>query len=937
MTKNFESFENAVNNTAPTSTPQPQSSEESPQIFDYSDEPKVGLANERDSKTATIYKTLDYLSLLIPNLIFIKINSGSYQDGVDNSKYSKCSPQPYGGHKNIEKILSMKSYSLDKDHQIVYPEDHPEYGENNPKNKKKIYYTQNILTQDVEFVYNWWKADYNFGIITGERTGIVVIDLDDQKRYDDFCAETKFDKNSTLIVKTPRGYHIYYKCGADKGYKPTSAEMDFRTNGNHVVGPGSHRTIEAIVDGVKTQNTKIYEIINFDVKEIPVMPGSVAEFVERYNGESFRKPNNTNVKSDLQKIKNRKSDYDNKVPKMMIHSESFVQYINNNFSFILEGTRNSTLCHLSGILSTNYNLSFSEKRNVMEFIYCNNLENSDSFLEQDLDNIIKMPTFDPKPPYIDGYSDARLLQLIKDTNNFDKTIIVKDKLQSSQSGEFYGWNGDYYEHGAEYIFENPKTFCRKELDKLDMEIEDEAVAISESVQDKINGYYVANQKELKNAETEYMTQLKSSRQLYFNALARLESFVFMTGCRKELLSCANKDFVFSFEQLDKQPNLLPTTNGMTNLKNGRTYPHCPLYLNSYVITVAKNKNGTELQNWIKTVREIFGDDNYDFMQRWCGYCLSGETGEKRFLVIKGETNSGKSLFLTTIKNAFGKIAGTMPAESFKKDHIDNFRLAPLVGKRLVVIDDFPQFNLDIDLLKILVSQSPVVSIEPKYQNKRDFSPCAKFMFTTNNTVQTPQAECSEAFENRLTLVEVKNYFPIDTKFFEAYTQSKEIQSEVIRWCVQGAVKYYHDGLQIPYKILKASQDAVRSQDSVRNFYLDKVRKGTDAFTSVKYIYIAYAQYCNEEKCCNGLEKSRNAFWTCFRNITGLQEKIKNNVRGYECNILGFCELNESIQPEPSKPEPSQPEQPVQPKQDLFGEIKPDNKADGMDGNYSDED
>ena len=86
----------------------------------------------------------------------------------------------------------------------------------------------------------WWDKypNANVGIVTGKISGITVIDVDSEKGGDESLKTIQFP--ITEAVKTPHGWHFYFKYNPDYpqgvGILPG---IDIRNDGGYVVGPPS--------------------------------------------------------------------------------------------------------------------------------------------------------------------------------------------------------------------------------------------------------------------------------------------------------------------------------------------------------------------------------------------------------------------------------------------------------------------------------------------------------------------------------------------------------------------------------------------------------------------------------------------------------------------------------------------------------------------------
>jgi hypothetical protein len=86
----------------------------------------------------------------------------------------------------------------------------------------------------------WFKhSENNIAIVTGEISGITVVDLDSQRAID-FARDQKFPK--TPIVKSSKGAHLYYKYlpGTRNFQKRDElSDIDLRSDGGYIVAPPS--------------------------------------------------------------------------------------------------------------------------------------------------------------------------------------------------------------------------------------------------------------------------------------------------------------------------------------------------------------------------------------------------------------------------------------------------------------------------------------------------------------------------------------------------------------------------------------------------------------------------------------------------------------------------------------------------------------------------
>lgn len=112
------------------------------------------------------------------------------------------------------------------------------------KNKKAIFAWADFqhTKPDKEQITQWWTKypHANIAIICGEVSGVDVIDCDTEEAFQNFNENFLSDSIVTPIVKTPKGYHIYFqhRPGLSNAVRAI-AGTDLRTTGGYVIAPPS--------------------------------------------------------------------------------------------------------------------------------------------------------------------------------------------------------------------------------------------------------------------------------------------------------------------------------------------------------------------------------------------------------------------------------------------------------------------------------------------------------------------------------------------------------------------------------------------------------------------------------------------------------------------------------------------------------------------------
>lgn len=141
--------------------------------------------------------------------------------------------------------------------------------------------------EDYKLIQSWYQEGGNVGILTGSKSGIAVIDIDNHNGIDglgnlkNFLETYDIELPKTMVVKTPsNGYHYYFKL--DEKYNETQfiqnhsqlEGVDFQVHGRYVVAAGSQ------IDG------KYYEVVrDVELAELP------EKWLEMFTDKTITKKN----------------------------------------------------------------------------------------------------------------------------------------------------------------------------------------------------------------------------------------------------------------------------------------------------------------------------------------------------------------------------------------------------------------------------------------------------------------------------------------------------------------------------------------------------------------------------------------------------------------------------------------------------------------------
>src|SRR5215471_9288057 len=147
--------------------------------------------------------------------------------------------------------------------------------------------------------------------------------------------------------------------------------------------------------------------------------------------------------------------------------------------------------------------------------------------------------------------------------------------------------------------------------------------------------------------------------------------------------------VSTVEQWDADPWLLNTPDGVIDLRTGIMREHRAEDLITRITAVAPSKDACPL--WRAFLDRVTGGDKVlqQYLQRVCGYALTGLTREHALFFLWGTGANGKGTFINAITGILADFHRTAPIETFTASNTDRHPtdLAGLMGARLVTANE----------------------------------------------------------------------------------------------------------------------------------------------------------------------------------------------------------------------------------------------------------
>jgi putative DNA primase/helicase len=344
----------------------------------------------------------------------------------------------------------------------------------------------------------------------------------------------------------------------------------------------------------------------------------------------------------------------------------------------------------------------------------------------------------------------------------------------------------------------------------------------------------------------------------------------MKGAIEAAIGLARKMLTVDAESLDRDPWALNCLNGVVDLRTGKVRRHDPADYITKIVPL-RYKADAQAPTWSRVVAEITGEDGLDagkrevaaFLQRWAGYCLTGDTREQCFAVHWGGGSNGKSTIIDLLADTQGEYGTTAAPGLMAASKSDRHptEIASLFGRRMVTAHEHGEnVVLREDFIKQATGGDKLMARHMR-EDFFEFRPVHKLQLLTNHKPQIKGQD--HGIWRRVLLVPYGVTFG-STEAVAAGLADKvkdmsvgaRLQSElegILAWRVRGAIEWAQTGLQAPAVVRAAGDAYKREQDRVGQFVGECCEIGYDfreALTDASLgsnagLYPEYVRWCKD--------------------------------------------------------------------------------------------
>lgn len=309
------------------------------------------------------------------------------------------------------------------------------------------------------------------------------------------------------------------------------------------------------------------------------------------------------------------------------------------------------------------------------------------------------------------------------------------------------------------------------------------------------------------------------------------------------------------EQLDAYQEYLNCQNGIVNLRNGELMPHVPEFMMTKICLCEYDTGAKKPERWLKFLREVCNndDDLVRYLQKCVGYSLTGSNREQCAFFLYGLGNNGKSTFLDTISDMLGGYAANAQPDTLmvKRDGANsgaNSDIARLKSIRFVTTEEPSEgVRLNEGLVKQLTGGGKV-TCRFLFGDEFEYEPEFKIWVATNHKPVIRGTDVG--IWRRIRLIPFEVNIPKERVDKNLKYKLREEMPQILKWAVDGYMMYMQEGLDMPEKVKRATDEYKSEMDLLQTFadaciVIDyTVPKGVPA-NELYAAYVRWAERNNE--------------------------------------------------------------------------------------------
>lgn len=273
--------------------------------------------------------------------------------------------------------------------------------------------------------------------------------------------------------------------------------------------------------------------------------------------------------------------------------------------------------------------------------------------------------------------------------------------------------------------------------------------------------------------------------------------------------------------IDADPWLVGLDAGrqVIDLKTGSVRAAKPSDLITKALGINSMGFAHKAERWQAFLNQVFRGDAelINWLQRWCGYLLTGSTREQILLFGYGHGANGKSVFAEVLRHLMGNYATPIQPETLTEAKRTagsaSPDLAALVGARMVMATETEDGSALAESLVKSLTAGDAISVRPLYGTPLTLRPIFKLLMLGNHRPRIRGTDLG--IWRRIRVVPFTRTFTPEERDPELTAKLKTEAPHIIAWMVQGCLAWQNQGLaDVPDAIAKQTEEYRSDMDTL---------------------------------------------------------------------------------------------------------------------------
>ena len=332
-------------------------------------------------------------------------------------------------------------------------------------------------------------------------------------------------------------------------------------------------------------------------------------------------------------------------------------------------------------------------------------------------------------------------------------------------------------------------------------------------------------------------------------------------------------------------------NGKYNIETGAfELPRIDEFFTCY-IPINYTTENTGCPSFFRFVSDIAGGKSelVDRVLEMIGYLLVPDNHAKKFFLLMGPGNSGKSVLGNLIASLFNPDSiANLPIQRFQDKHSTSI----LRDKYINISMDLPKTAIHKDAVGTIkmVTGDDAITVEPKYKNAASMRPTCRLLFGSNYPLQVRDPD--PAFASRMVLIPFDRPIPAEQQDKTLLDRLKAESVGIVMASLQAykrlrAQNYVFSG----ERFVQAVPSGIGGTDMLQNYLRECCHFSPESYCFTADLFHAYNEYCVQHGAAPEYDMvvfSRNLATACQGRITRKKKRLYGeNRNGYEgISLLG---------------------------------------------------